>query len=369
MIFSDTNLVSETGTVITASSSHVNFPASNLANPLRSKRWRSSGTFVVDASNNKIDFKESGGGSELTATITSDTYSPTTLAAEIKTQLEAEGSETYTVSFSTTTGLWTIASAGAYLDLLNSTGTNEAASLLKESLGFPDADKTGSLSYTGSTIAIHTKESIVFDFLTTQDIKCVALFWPKEDGMRLSPSAVVKIEANATDTWGSPAVSQTLTPNNDYEAASHFFATAQEYRYWRVTFEDASNPDLYVELGVIWIGENIEFNEPENGFKFGLDDSSKVSKTDFGHQYVDEYPLLTTLSFNYSYITYETAQALENAFRRNGIKKPVLVAFDQSELVFDKDHFLIYGKLDKGFDLNHVNYNLFKGSIKITELG
>lgn len=369
MRFLATNLCTETATDKTASSSNVNFPVSNLANPLRSKRWRSSGTFVVDSTNNKINFKESGGGSELTATITSGSYTPTTLATEIKTQMEVVGVDTFTVTYSTTTGLWTIASDGAYLSILNNTGTNQAVSLLKVSLGFPNTDKTGFLSYTGTNIAIHSKEWIIFDMLTSQDINSVVLFWPKEDGIRLSTTSVVKIEANATDVWTAPAVSQTLTIDNTYMVASYFFSTVQSYRYWRVTIQDPQNAYLYVELGLCWIGENTEFNEPENGFKFNITDLSSVSKTDFGHEYVDEYPQIVSVEFNYSYILYATAQALENAFRTNGNRKPVLVVFDEAGTVFDKDHFLVYGKMDKGFGLDHVSYDMFKGGLKITELG
>lgn len=369
MKFSKTNLCAESSTVITASSAHPNFPASNLKSIFRSKRWRSRGNFVIDSTNNKINFKESALGSELTATLTSGSYTTSTLATEIKTQLESVGAETYTVSYSSSTGLWTISSTGTYLDLLNTTGTNQANSTLKNSLGFGNSDRTGSLSYTGSLIAIHTIESLVFDLQTAQDISCIALFWPKEDGIRLSQTAVVKIEANAVNSWTSPALSQTLTIDDNYMVASHFFATPQEYRYWRITIQDSQNPNLFVELGLAWIGEDVGFNEPENGFKFRLVDPTVESKTDFGHSYSDEYPLINQLEFNYKYIDYETMQGLEDVFRQNGNRKPVLVCFDDQESSFNRNHFLIYGKLGRNFDTDHVVHTLFQGGLKITELG
>jgi hypothetical protein len=368
MKFLATNLVTEDATDITASSSNTNFPASNLTNPLRSKRWRSSGTFIVDSTNNKIDFKESGGGAQLHATITSGTYTPTTLAAEIKTQLQTAGAQTYTVTFSTSTGLWTISSAGSYLSFLNSTGTNTATAILKLSLGFSTSDLTGSLTYTGSTVAIHTKESIIFDFQTSQDIDSVILLWPKEDGIKLSSGAVVKIQANATNVWTAPSVDQTLTIDEAYLVASHFFTSVQSYRYWRVTIVDVQNPYLFVELGMIWIGESVDFDEPENGFKFSIEDTSSVSRTEFGHEYIDEYPLIASVSFNYNVVTYATMQTLENTFRENGSKYPVIVCLDDAGTVFDKDHYLLYGKMGKSFQSDHISYNLFKGGITVTEL-
>jgi hypothetical protein len=368
MRFLKTNLCTEGATSIVASSANPSFPISNLSNPLRSKRWRSSGTFVIDTSNNKINFKESGGGLELTATLTSGSYSPSQLASEIKSKMDSVGASDYTVSYSTATGKWTVSSNGIYFSLLNLTGTNAANATFKICLGFGNTDRTGSLTYVGSLIAIHTKERIVYDLKTIQDITSAVLFWPKEDGIKLSDDAVVKIEANATNVWDAPAVSETLTIS-DYQVASKFFATNQEYRYWSVTIEDPQNPSLYVELGLVWIGENVEFSEPENGFKYSLVDLSNVSKTDFGHQYVDEYPQIGVIEFNYSYIEYPTQQLLEDAFRENGIRKPVLVVFDENDTVFNRDHFMVYGKMDSRFDTNHVSYNLFNGGLKITELG
>jgi hypothetical protein len=369
MRFLKTNLCTEAATNITASSSNANFPVSNLKNPFRSKHWRSSGAFVIDSTNNKINFKESAGGSELTATLTAGTYSSATLQTEIKTRMQAVGASVYTIIYSAVSAMWTVSTAGAYLALLNTTGMNAATNVFKVSLGFPNTDKTGATSYTGSLIAIHTKESIVFDMITTQDISSVVILWPKEDGIRLSSTAVLKIEGSATNVWASPAVSQVLTINNDYMVASFFFAAVQSYRYWRVTIEDAQNPYQFVELGMVWIGENVAFNEPENGFKFTLTDPSHVSATDFGHEYVDEYPLIASLEFKYNYIGYSTQQLLENAFRTNGTKKPVLVVFDQAQTVFNKDQFLIYGKFDKTHLTTHISYDIFSGTIKIKELG
>lgn len=368
MRFLTTNLCTENATSISASSSDPSFPSSNLSNVLRSKRWRSYGTFIIDSSNNKINFKESGGGSELTATITTGSYSISALKTEIKSKMESVGSSLYTINYSSSSGIWSISTNGLYFSLLNNSGTNQSTSIFKNSLGFPNLDKTGSTSYDGSLIAIHTKESVVFDFKTTQDINSVVILWPKEDGIKLSSNAIIKIEANATNIWTSPAVSQTLTINNDYLVASHFFSSTQNYRYWRVTFEDPQNPFLYVEMGMVWIGENVSFNEPENGFTYSLKDLSDVSKTDFGHEYVDIYPQQAFLEFGYKFLSYDLSKILENAFRINGIRKPVLIVFDESGTIFNKDHFLIYGKFNSAFSLEQSFYNLFNGSIKITEL-
>lgn len=355
-------------TNITYSSQDVNFPASNLSHQFRSKQWRSksTGNYVIDATNNKINFTE--GGSELTATITSGTYNSTTLAAEIKTQLDSVGaSNVYTVSKSETTGLWTIAATGAF-NLLNNTGTNQSVSCLKLCCGFANSDRTGGSTYTGPNIALHTEEWVVFDTITTEEIDSVVLLWPKEDGITLSTDAVITIQANATNTWSSPSVSQVLTIDNTYEIASHYFTTDQSYRYWRVKIVDKANANLYVNVGVIVLGKSEAIDNPDNGFTFTISDTSRQYVTDFGNSYTDEYPTFAQLDIQHSLLDYTDAQVIESAYRLNGIRLPVFITLDADGTVFSKDHFAIYGKFSRSHELGHISYNLFQGKLTLTEI-
>lgn len=254
----DVNFITESATVVTASSSNANFPSSNLKDPFRSKRWRSTGC---------------------------------------------------------------------------------------------------------------ASENVVFDLLTAEDIDSVVVLWPKEDGIRLTNGAVIRIQANATNVWTSPAVNEVLTIDNNYEIASHYFSTDQSYRYWRILITDASNPWGYIELGQIWLGKALEIENAENGFKFSLEDGTKVTENGFGHKYFDEYPIMSSLEFSYSFIDYETVQVLEDAFRRNGSSRPVLMVLDPGEAVFNKDHFILYGCLQRKFTFQHRHYNFGDVSgLRIEEL-
>lgn len=247
MKFLTTNLVSEAATTIAASSSDVNFPASNLKHPFRSKRWR-----------------------------TTDNVS----------------------------------------------------------------------------------ESVTFDFQTTEPVDSVVILWPKEDGIKLTPSAVIRIQANATNVWTSPAVDQVVSIDNTYSVASHFFSTDQNYRYWRLVVQDPLNAYTYIEIGMIWIGKSLSIPNAQNGFKFSLVDNTKSTRTDFGHKYSDEYPQSSVVDISYKYLSYSQVQILENAFRTNGSSDPVIVALDPEEAVFDKDHYLVYGTMSPKFSTSHVFYNV-----------
>lgn len=362
------NYTQLSSTSIEASSENTNFPSSNIKHEFRSKQWRSRGHYTINEGNNKIDFLDADGGSELNASITVGNYNADTLATAIKDALESVSSDTFTITFSEVTGLWTIESDGSYLKLLNSTGTNNAENTLKLVCGFPDEDREFSLSYTGSKIAIHTEEFITFDLKTTEEINSIAILWPKEDGIKLSSNAVIKIQASATNVWDSPAVNQVLTINNKYEIASHYFETNQSYRYWRVFVEDPENANLYVNLGVVILGNSIEISPPENGFTYQYSDNSKVQTTDFGNEYVDKYPITSSIEFDYKYFDEKDFEVFESMFLRNGSNKPVFVVLDESSQVLDKDQVFVYGKMSPKFQFRHVTYNLYNTKVQIKEI-
>lgn len=362
----DYNYAVEAGTTITASSEDTSFPASNLSSFFRSKVWRSSGTFVISSTNNKIDFKESGGGGELTATITSGTYTATTLATEIKAQMESAGAEMYTVSQSSSTGAFTISTGGAYLDLLFNTGTN-AVNAIASSIGFAASDYTGALTYTGTT-AIHTEESIVFDLGTTEQIDHFAMFFDPRRGIRFSDAAVLKLQANGSDSWASPSVDVTLTVDNVYMCVSHVFAAAQSYRYWRVKIVDPANADLYVEVGTIVLGlARTTTRVPSKGFEYTKEDMSQLITNKYGNVYADVYQKKRSIKVDLKVFSQADLVILEDIYNRVASYTPVLISIDYDETVFDKHQFFLYCRFKGAFNTKHVFYEYMDSSFDFEE--
>lgn len=107
-------------------------------------------SFIVQTGvNDKIDFTEDG-GAEVTATLAAGTYTTTALAAEIKTKMEAvNGTDTYAVTFSTSTKKFTITKSAGVFVLKWATGTN-AATAADSLLGFA-ADTSSAIAATSAT--------------------------------------------------------------------------------------------------------------------------------------------------------------------------------------------------------------------------
>lgn len=352
--------LSETS-IIGKSSESIYFPASNIKHEFRSKEWRSnSGGHFKVVDNRELVFTDSLNDMH-TVTIDQGSYTGPSLSAHIKSKLESVTTQSFTVVKSETTGLWSITSPD------NFTLHNTATSFLTTYCGFDGVDYTGSNSYTGATIAIHTEEWLAFDLKTTEEIDSVVMLWPKGN-IRLSPDAVVTVEANATNEWSNPAFSHEMTINETYEIASLYLTTPETYRFWRVKIEDKTNPYLYVSLGVLILGKAETLQNPDNGFSWSISDLSQTTSNEFGNSWVDEFPQLNTLSINFNLLDYEIAEAMEVMFKQVGNRKPVFIALEESGSVFNKDNYAIYGKLGDSFGLNHIMYKYLSSSLTITEV-
>lgn len=111
--------------------------------------------FTIDQTNQNLPFKASSGGSQLNAVIPASNYTLATLATAIQVALNStDNANVYTVTVDRTAGSnlqnrITIATNGAFLSLLFSTGTL-AASSVRDVINFGHSDLTGSTSYQNS---------------------------------------------------------------------------------------------------------------------------------------------------------------------------------------------------------------------------
>lgn len=114
------------------------------------------GNIVITTANQKLDFNEGAG--ELTATITAGTYTPSTLATEIDTQMTAAGAAAYTITYSGK--VFRIAN-DATLGLLAATGTNIANGIWS-TIGFAATDLSGYINY-AADYAIDVQNFLMFE--------------------------------------------------------------------------------------------------------------------------------------------------------------------------------------------------------------
>ncbi|MCK5127900.1 MAG: hypothetical protein KAR42_16705 [candidate division Zixibacteria bacterium] len=295
-------------TIQAQSSEHPQYPAEDsqldiLTQPFRTRHGADSGNglFVIDANNKYIDFDEGGG--ELNATLTEGNYNGNSLATEIKTQLDAVGAITYTVTYSESTGKFTIA-GDANFKLMWKTGTKGSDNTdthVGTTLGFDDSadDDGAAATFTSDYVRIHWPNAYI-------DVDCgsaLAYDFVALLAHNISASATAITIYGADDAaFTTNLVTDTITHNatNIFK----FLTAARTKRYIRIYVEDPTNTAGYISLGVIFVGS---YWEPNRHFLVpysrGRRDPSSVDRTDAQAVYSSEKEILDRLALPFKGIT------------------------------------------------------------------
>jgi hypothetical protein len=331
--FIDTDVVSNSY----VSSEQAAFPVSNVYNQQRrSKVWRSNGYWEITSSNNGIVFEETT-STPLTASIAAAEYtSSTSFLTAIKTALEAVGASTYTVSQDATTGKIKIASdgggGGGVLNLLWTDAGSTAASIL----GYDtSADQTGALTYTADVLKIATGEWIKWDLGISSNPTAFVLVGPRNEPIRISPSATLKLQGNETDSWSSPSYETTLTYHDSVIYTLDTDGLHSEgLRYWRLSISDTSNPLGYVEIGSLFLGTL--YTPTRGAAQFPLRslpvDRTETIFSEGGQTFSDIREKTSRFEIQMIGLTYAEQESLMDIFDTYGIGRPFFVVLDPNQV-------------------------------------
>lgn len=315
------------------------FPESNLYTERRTQVWRSSGHFLIVDGENEIIFQETT-GVDLTATVTPGAYTSSTLCTAVKSALEAAGDSTYTVTY-----------GSDFFDYRFKIATNGAGGSgqmrlrfdlstdMADVLGFDAALANGApFGYVNADeIRIHTDERIVWDFGIPTDPKGFVAIGPRNYAIKLTSAAVIKLQANSSDDWDSPAFSVTLDYNEkaistwgDVVSQVIEGISGTPYRFWSLQIIDPTNPLGYVELGKVFLGD--VFTSQRGQVQFPLQqqdvDLTEVIVTENGVIISDRGAKTESLGFGWNGLTSSEKEGLELLWRFYGKSVPFFISLD-----------------------------------------
>jgi len=209
--------------------------------------------------------------------------------------------------------------------------------------------------------------TVVFDLGAASDINTFACVPHFENGFGFTGN--LTLEANASNTWGSPAFSVTITDGTDIDSthavAYKEFTATQSYRYWRLSASGTS----YVELSRIYLGLRNTINDRSinYGWKYDLDDRSKIKENRYGQKFSDLINRRKGFNFQFSNLDKTAVDEWFKLHDYNGITIPFFMKIGCEGILNDLDRFSGQVYLDKVPSITNKFYALYDLDVSTTE--
>lgn len=373
--FMENNFAELTSGSVTYSSQLSDFPATNAyQNKFRSKVWKTSGHFLIEADVNDLIYINDG--ADKTATLTAGSYTtPELMAAEVQTQLNTVSSG-WTFEYVRTGDVYGFKFSHGSAHTLRFSQTTEAA---WDTLGFTKSTDTAiSTSESATEPRIHTGEYIQFDFGYNAQIDFLGIVGPLDEEFTIPESATVTLKANNLDNrWDTAPLSVTLTPTA-FGIFKFFDDIADtNYRYWRVDIEDRENSGgngPSYSVGYLYLGDYLTFTDKNiaNGFVKTLVDDSIVQRSENGALYFDtktKYHRYTNSSIGL--IDKDQRETMERMYNYLGNTTPFFISLDPQNKISPTGelyHETKYIRFSKPPKFTHVIRDLFNMSLEFEEI-
>jgi len=173
-----------------------------------------------------------------------------------------------------------------------------------------------------------TSETWTNDLGSATALTCFGMF-----NHNLTSSATVKLQANSSDSWGSPPFDQTLTVATDADGnvlprLVHFPSTSS-YRYWRIDIADASNPDGFVQVGRFMAGSYWEPTRTvTDGFVIRTHDPSQGTRAPGTGWFARQRNKYREADVGFELYNRNQHEKFDAVFSRVGQTKPLILALD-----------------------------------------
>ena len=331
----DQNLVDQRN-AFSYSSQQTSYPATNaLEINKRARTWRTQGYWKIESGSNTLVIRDASGGSDLTATIAAGEYASDTLFfAALKTALEAVSDSTFTITRNATTKKIRITAAlGGAATAFEIRGAAAGSANFAPLIGFALTNLSGALFYDADTIKLHTEEFLIIDFGFAVSPTALLGFGDKSRPLRISSTATVKIQGNATNAWSSPQVDETVTVA-DYGIGlvDRDGIGGIACRWWKLKIVDASNAYGHIELGALVLGTHISLTRGNAVFPLGVDrtDLTQRSYAEAGQISAGKRPQTRNIRLTWEGVTKSEQNELVALWETVGLHSAFAIVLDES---------------------------------------
>ena len=168
-------------------------------------------------------------------------------------------------------------------------------------------------------------DNIVIDFGGAEECDHFAVVDNWQNGFGIT---AITIEANGTDSWGSPAFTTTATLDTTFGISVKKFASAQSYRFWRIVLTSTLG---YCEISKMFLGKATEVTTNGVGYNWNYKsrDLSKQSVNRYGQKFIDDIGTQKELSgLSFQVMDKDEMDKIFSVYDVNRTVKPFFVYFD-----------------------------------------
>lgn len=221
----------------------------------------------------------------------------------------------------------------------------EASNLLDERISI----KWGSSSASTQSVVITFPSASAFSVTTGAIL-----------GHNITSGTSVLLQANVSDSWGTPSFSTALTVIET--GAILKFITAQEYQYWRFVINQAD-----LNIGRLWLGDYITI-DPSSLLDFSIKKERSDVVTYTKHRQKFASPGVTWRSFKLNFPPTETTMLTAIDIMFNTVGKYKSVIFCNFDLI--RDFVLVepcYCSIVSDLSFSHVKNQKYKYVLELEE--
>jgi hypothetical protein len=203
---------------------------------------------------------------------------------------------------------------------------------------------------------------IISDLGEAKDIKAFVI--KNHNFSMIESGDELRIQANNVDAWGAPPLDVVL-PVTEGQIV-RFWNTARSYRYWRIVMTDILNPDGYLEIGRIFLGDFFEFYYHFKTKTKTFSDMSIVKKSDGGQISSDQKNRFRTWEYDFDAIKKEELDDLWDIWREIGLSTDYFICENPEEDELYK--YVHYIKNLNDWNFSPRSRDIFRFSMSVEEL-
>ena len=179
----------------------------------------------------------------------------------------------------------------------------------------------------------------------------------------LTSGATIKIQGNASDSWGGPTLDESFAFDADLMVV--FFGSAV-FRFWRFSLDDAGNTESFLRIGRLFLGTYLQIDEePMRDFNEEHLDSTRTQYSPTGQAYSDEGILLKQYAMTFAFLNQTEKDNFQTMFATIKRAKSLFLLIDAT---LTSEFPALYCQIDSHMGYQSVSALIYSASVTFREI-